>query len=226
MPSRVALDQLVFRADLYPRQDLSEGNLARLRQVRDAGREFDPIIGCQETRIIIDGRHRWTVARQRGDADVAVEWREYADDAARFEAATRLNSVHGLSLTTHDRLRVIEIGERLGLKEMQLADALATTVSQLRSIKPRFATVVEALENGGELRRKVPLKASVRHLSGQQITQDQEHEIMGSAPGNSYLLAVRQLIRAIDLDLLPPPVQHPALYQDLTQLALKITALG
>ncbi len=226
MVSRVALDQLVYRADLYPRHDLSEGNLARLRQVRDAGREFDPVIGCQETRMLIDGRHRLTVARQRGDPDIAVEWREYADDAARVEASMRLNSNHGLSLTSHDRLRAIEIGERVGLREVQIADALAISTSYLRSIKPRYATVAEALENGGELRRKVPLKASVRHLQGQEITQEQEREIMGSAPGNSYLLAVRQLIRAIDLDLLPPREQHPALYGELTQLALKITALG
>lgn len=227
MSDRVQLDELVFRRDLYPRHDLSDGNLRRLNMVREAGREFDAVVACRDTRIIIDGAHRWTISRQRGDADIAVEWRDYGSDAERFESAARLNCVHGLALSSHDRLRVIDIGEQLGLKEVQIADALAMSASALRALKPRFATVREAAANGsGEFRRKVPLKASVRHLSGQEITREQEAEIMGSAPGASYLLLIRQLAHAIDLSLLPAREQHPVLYQELTQLALKITALG
>lgn len=226
MPDRVALDELVFRRDIYPRQDLSDGNLRRLGQVREAGREFDHVIACRETKVIIDGAHRWTVARRRGDPDISVEWRDYTSDAERFEAAARLNCMHGLALSSHDKLRVIEIAEKLGLKEVQIADALAMSTTSLRALKPRYATVLEAMASGGELRRRVPLKASVRHLSGQEITLAQEQEIMGSAPGASYLLLIRQLARAIDLNLLPVREQHPALYQELTQLALKITALG
>jgi hypothetical protein len=224
VPERVPLDDLVFQRTLYPRHDLSEGNLRRLAQVREAGREFDAIIACRTTRVIIDGAHRWTVARQRGDTDIATEWRDYATDAERFEAAARLNCVHGLALSSHDRLRVIEIGESLGLKEIQLADALAMSTVALRALRPRFATVREALDGGGELRRKVPLKASVRHLSGTEITPEQEQGIMGDAPGSSYLLLVRQLVHAIDLDLLPPRELHPALYEELAQLAVKIAA--
>lgn len=226
MPEQVLLDELVFQRDLYPRHDLSDGNLRRLAQVRDAGRAFDPVIACRQTRIIIDGAHRWTAARRRGDPDIAVEWRDYDSDAERFEAAARLNSVHGLALSSHDRLRVIEIGEHLGLKEVQIADALAMSTAALRALKPRYATVREAAEKGTEeLRRRVPLKASVRHLSGQEITPAQEREIMGSAPGSSYLLLVRQLLHAVDLGLLPDREQHPVLYQELAQLALRITAL-
>lgn len=228
MTDRAALDDLLFQRDLYPRHDLSDGNLRRLAQVREAGREFDPVIACRQTRVIIDGAHRWTVARRRGDPDIAVEWRDYDSDAERFEAAARLNSVHGLALSSHDRLRVIEIGEHLGLKEVQIADALAMSTAGLRALRPRYATVREAAEDGGERYsyRRVPLKASVRHLSGQEITPGQEQEIMGSAPGASYLLLVRQLTRAIELGLLPPPGQHPVLHAELAALALKITALG
>ncbi len=225
MPERVALDALVLRRDLYPRQDLSEGNISRIKQIRDAGKKMDPIVACRNTNIILDGAHRVTEARRRGDPDIEVEYRDYTTDADRFDAAVRLNTNHGLSLTPHDRLRCIEIGQTLGVREMDLADALAVSTTYLRSIKPRFATVTEATEEGGILRRKVPLKGSVRHLSGADITREQEREILGGAPGTPYLMAVRQLIRAFDLDLLPPLEQHPALWEDLAVLGGRITSL-
>lgn len=224
MADRALLGELVFSRELYPRHDLSEGNLRRLRQVRESGREFDPVIACRQTKVLIDGAHRWTVARQRGDPGIAVEWRDYASDAERFEAAARLNCVHGLSLTSHDRLRVIEIGTRLGLKEAQVADALAVSTAYLRALAPRYATVAQAAGDDGATLRRVPLKASVRHLSGQVITPEQEREIMGSAPGSSYLLLVRQLLHAVELDLLPPRDQHPALHVELARLSAAITA--
>lgn len=227
MTERILLDDLILDKKLYPRHGVSPGNVARLRQVRAAGRELDPVIVCSSTRVVIDGWHRITAARQAGDPSILAELRDYSSDAERFEAAARLNTSHGLALTSYDRLRVLEIGEQLGLGDVQLADALAISTSYLRSIRPRFATVSEALADGGELRRqRVALKASVRHLSGEEITRAQAAEIEGSAPGTSYLLVTRQLSRAISLGLLPPREQHPALHDDLRKLAELIIALS
>jgi hypothetical protein len=112
-------------------------------------------------------------------------------------------------LGTDDSLKVIEISERLGLKELDQAAMLRTSVAHLRMIKPRFATT-----GSGVSGRRVPLKGSVRHFAGEEISKEQE-EAMQSAPGNSYLLLVNQLISAFENDLIPGWGRHPVLWDRL-----------
>jgi hypothetical protein len=222
---RVALGDLVFDRGLYPRNDISDFNVRRLRLIRDSGRVLDPIVADRNTRVILDGVHRWTEARQRGDTDIATEWRECGSDAERFEVAVRLNTNHGVSLTPHDRLRVIEIGAALGLRDVDLADALAVSTSFLRAIKPRVAIAVVTDADGNLRRDRVNLKGSVRHMSGRDdLTAAQAAEIQHGAPGNSYLMLIRQLTRALDLRLLPSRDTHPVLWADLQALATRIRA--
>jgi ParB-like nuclease family protein len=217
MSEQLVLASLIFREDLYPRQKFSEAHVRELKQAMDGGQALPPII-VADNYIIVDGVHRYHAALRTGATTILGDVREYASEADLFKDATLLNTAHGLNLQRYDQLKVIETAERLGLHEFDISAILRTSIQQLRAIKPKFAILTETQSGMGDLRRKVPLKESVRHLSGQVITQDQEEAIRGNAPGMSYLVGVRQLISAIEHDLLPPEDKYPVLWQELRRL--------
>lgn len=208
---------------LYPRAAVSEAHVGELVRVMDGGHELPAIIACRATRRIADGAHRWTAAVRRKAEAILVDWRDYATDEDFFRDAVLLNSGQGLNFTSYDRLKVIEVGQSFGLKEIDLAGLLRTSPSYIKALMPRYAQVTEEQKKGQAPRvRRVPLKASTRHLSGKTITPRQADAIAGNAPGTSYLLTVRQLISALQNDLFPPPDQHPVLWQELARLGALI----
>lgn len=226
MSAPVPVADLVFDPRLYPRQDVSAQRVTVLRRAMDAGEKIPAIIADEASLRIVDGVHRWHAARARGDEKILADLRDYESEALLFQDAVLLNSAHGLPLTTHDHLKVIETGESLGLRELDLAKILRTSVEHLRAIKPRYATVQDAIDDTPAL-RKVALKASTRHLSGKTVTTEQAAEITGRAPGQSYLLTVRQLAGAIQHGLLPVREEHPVLWAELESLqALLAGILG
>src|SRR5262249_38055395 len=147
---------------------------------------------------IVDGVHRHQVYLGAGLDKIEVEVRSYANEAEVLKDAVLANSTHGLRLGNHDRLKVIEKGQALGLKELDLSTMLQIPVVQLRSLAKRYATYEEA-ENDVIVQKKAALKAPVRHLSGKQISAAQAREISsGAVGGNSYLLIVRQVISGLE----------------------------
>lgn len=204
------LTDLVFDERLYPRRHVDPFHVSRLQRATEGGSTLPPIVICRETNKIIDGVHRYHVALRRGDDTIAVELRRYMDDAARFKDAIKLNTAHGLRLSETDSLKVIAMAESMGLKELDVLEALQTSQAHFDRLKPRYAVT------GGKL-QKIPLKPSVRHLAGVTLEPAQE-EIVRSAPGVSYLLLVTKLIDAIVADTLPSPEQHPVLWEKLGEL--------
>jgi hypothetical protein len=225
MSELVPVAELNLDMGLYPRNSVSEAHVTELARVMEGGHELPAIVACRATKRIADGAHRWTAAVRRGSETIAVDWRDYADDKAFFRDAVLLNSGQGLNFTSYDRLKVITVGREFGLKEIDLAGLLRTSPSYIKALMPRYAVMTEDQKRGkAERTSRVPLKASTRHLSGQTITPKQADAIRGNAPGTSYLLTVRQLASALENDLLPPPGQHPALWQELEQLGEMIAA--
>lgn len=221
MPELAEVSSLEWDQTLYPRKAVNDVHVAELMRVMEGGHELPPIICDRATRRIADGLHRWHAAIRKSMDEIAVEWRDYANDKEFFRDAVLLNTAHGLNLTAYDRLKVIEIGERFGLKELDLAGMLRTSPSYIKALMPRYANVAAARSNGEdttERMRKVPLKASTRHFSGRTITPEQADAIRGNAPGTSYLLVTRQLISAIEHGLLPPEDVHPVLWQEIRKL--------
>ena len=216
--ARVA--DLIFDRECYPRWEPDQQHIVRLRRALEAGETLPPIIvntTPEPANRIVDGVHRYHAHLAAGRDIIACEFRDYVSEAELIKDATFLNSASKLPLTTHDMLKVIQIAARAGLHEIDVATSLRTSVAHLRAIAPRYATVADA-EAGISAARRVPLKASVRHLSGTMITEAQANEIMGSAPGTSYLLIVRQLIGGLENGLLPDEQSHPALWTDLQKL--------
>ena len=173
----------------------------------DGGHDLPPVIADRRTRKLADGAHRWHAATAKGVPEIAVEWRDYATDADLFRDALVLNSSHGLNFTTQDRLRVIQRSQELGLAD-DLPALLRVSASYIETLLPRFATVRGEPGPDGQQRR-VPLKAAVRHLAGQQVTPQQAVAINGNAPGAPYLLLTRQLIAAVEQDFCPRATGTP-----------------
>jgi hypothetical protein len=210
MPTMVALSKLVFDPSLYPRQNIDEVNVNELVRALEGGIRLPPITVEKKRMRIVDGVHRYTAASRAGSKQIEADFRSYKDDTELFREAVLLNSATGLKLGVDDKLKVIMVGENLGLKEIDLATILRTSQAYIHALKPRYAKLSGKLE-------KIPLKAPVRHLSGQTLSADQKTAIE-RGPGTSYLLLVRQLCDAIEFELLPDAKQHPTLWSELKRL--------
>jgi hypothetical protein len=212
---KIEMAGLVFDPSIYPRKGIDSYNVLKLRRAVEGGSKLPPVLICRSTNKIIDGVHRWTLAKERGEATIDAELKDYASDAERFRDAAQLNAIHGQPLSRSDAVRVIDIGEALGLKEIDFAEMLQTTLTDVQKLRPRYARI-SAPEVNGKL-QKIPLKGSVRHLAGETVSP-QQAVALSSAPGPSYLLSVRQLGDAIHHRLLPPPDRHPVLWAELKVL--------
>ena len=215
MSETVRISEVVLDEEIYPRHGLSDQNVSDLMRKIEAGVVIDPIILDRKSKTLIDGAHRREAFARRHEDSVPVEYHDYGSKAEMLKDSVLRNTNHGVNLTSHDKLRVIEIAERLKISELDTATMLRMSTSQLRALTPRYAAMSDP--EGGEPVR-IPLKASVRHLSGKDITAAQAQEIMGGAPGVSYLVLIRQLSGAIDKDLLPPRESNPAIWSELERL--------
>jgi hypothetical protein len=212
---KIETAELIFDPGIYPRKGIDNYNVIKLRRALEGGNKLPPVLICRSTKKIIDGVNRWTLAKERDEPTIDVELKDYANDAERFRDAAQLNAIHGMPLSRSDAVRVIDIGEALGLKEPDFAEMLQTTLTDVQKLRPRYARV-SATEANGKF-QKIPLKGSVRHLAGETVSP-QQATALSSAPGPSYLLNVRQLGDAIRYRLLPPPDRHPVLWEELRVL--------
>jgi uncharacterized ParB-like nuclease family protein len=218
----IALSKLIVDEELYPRQNVNEVHVRSMVRTLQGKQELPPIVVWKQgtngsTQLtIVDGWHRYQATSRTGAKSIRADIRNYKDKAEAFKDAVALNTAHGLRLDDNDCQKVIETGELLGLKEFELALVLRTSIQHLHVLKGRFATVKEATKAVGEW-RKVALKNSCRHLAGHTVTTKQV-EAMTSAPGQSYLLTVDQLISAVRYKLLPPREEHLALWERLAEL--------
>jgi len=235
---------------LYPRNKVDPKHERDLARMLGLGIVLPPILVDERTKRVVDGVHRVGAHRLQGRLEIAADVKDYADERAMFVEAMTIGSDDKLALNSSDKVRCCQIAERLGIEDTTLAQALALSFSHLRAIKQRYATVQEAQQAVAEARRvepvevpieelrrvppappgtsvsslrRVPLKASTRHLSGRTITLEQAHALE-TAPGQSYLLHVRQLLDALAYDLLPSEEQHPTLWAELRELRDRLTA--
>src|SRR5262245_29710768 len=211
------LQDLVYDERFYPRSGVNPYHVRELEHALEAGIELPPVIVAAGRNLLVAGRHRVEAHKKRGRKTIAAIVKEYANEREILDDAAGENAAHGLPYTPLDKVRILQLYENMGVGETELARVLKTSIEHLRALKPRYATIEEAREGVLELRR-VPLKASVRHLSGETISGDQA-AAMKSVPGVSFLLITNQLRDALIYDLLPPAERHPALWSALAELA-------
>jgi ParB-like chromosome segregation protein Spo0J len=121
------------------------GHSRMLAEVRS---KLPPILVHRATMRVIDGTHRVSATRIRGEDTIEVRW-FHGDDREAFRAAVRANVTHGLPLSRAERLaaaaRLIAEDPRCSDRSIAVTAGLsAATVGSLRRRLPTAATGAEA----------------------------------------------------------------------------------
>ena len=186
---------LVLDYNLYPRQRLDATNVREIVHALEAGITLPPIVADRLSRRVVDGFHRVTGCQHYygTDAEITVLWQDYPDDTALFEDAMRLNAGHGRKLTPFDQARCLIRAKELHLEPDRVAAALSLTVERLVALEIRKVAI-------GPDSKMVPIKYTLRHLAGQQLTKQQ---VSGNqaAGGPSGLYFVNQVINLLEQGL-------------------------
>jgi hypothetical protein len=196
---KIQAAKLVQDMNLYPRHYVNPYHVTTLREALKAGIEFPPVIADRETRKVIDGFHRIAaLLRHLGDAvEVAVEWRDYKDEAEMFQDAIRLNANHGQKLYKTDWVRCAAIGEDLGITVEIVADCLSITVEKLEHV-----CEVRTTANGDRAKSTV-LKPGQEKWAGKRLSAKQQAAVrstFGEIKRFAAVLASNLEAQLVDLD--------------------------
>lgn len=194
---KVKLSELVLDFSVYPRTQLSNYNTASIAEALSAGAELPPIIAEEKSKRIVDGFHRHhALMRVFGeDAVIDVVFKRYKDDADLFADAMRRNATHGQKLSKFDRLRCVIKSEELGLSVDAAIKALGMTREALGDLKANRIGKLTGPRTGETpgVETAVPLKRTIEHMSGQQLTQGQVDANL-KLGGMDQLFYINQLI--------------------------------
>lgn len=111
-------------------------DLAHARSMAEMEADLPPIVVHRATMRVIDGMHRLTAARLRGEREIRAQLFD-GDDHEAFLLAVRLNVSHGMPLTLADRraaaVRIIRSHPQLSDRAIAFTAGLAAkTVGSLR----------------------------------------------------------------------------------------------
>lgn len=206
---------LTLDYNVYPRQQLDATNVRAMTHTLEAKLSLPPITADRPSRRVVDGFHRFTACQRYygEDAEIAVLWQDYPDEAALFEDAIRLNATHGRKLTPFDQARCLIRAKELHLEPERVAAAMSMTVERLANLELRKVAI-------GRDSKLVPIKHTLRHLAGQQLT---EQQLSGNqaAGGPSGLYFVNQVINLLEQGLVD--WQNTRLLEQLDVLAGLLT---
>jgi hypothetical protein len=198
MKTRMRIAELIEDLGIYPRSQVDDVNIARLRDVYVNLGKFDslPVVDVKSKRII-DGVHRIRVLRRElGDeAEIEVEAQSYKNEQEMYLDAIRLNSHHGKNITGSEMITCLIKGMDIWkLQHEPLARAFGITVERVEAI----VSVCVGKVTGPHVRH-VAIKRCVRHLSerDQKFTLD-EVLAMDGLPGQEQLLLIRQLCTIVE----------------------------
>ena len=208
---------LVEDLALYPRHAVDVGHVADLARALRAGVLLPPVVADRASRRLADGWHRRRAAiRVHGaSAPVAVEFRDYPDEAAFFADAVRLNAGHGRRLDRQDQIRVAVLAERFGLDTAAVGALLHVDAARVLQLRPRVV-----FEEGQDL--PVAAKPVAESFYGQTLTAEQV-QAMRSFSGLRVGQQVAQLQRALEAGLLDPTDER--LHRALHRLAATVLAV-
>lgn len=193
-PAKVKVASLVLDFNLYPRHKLAQVNLRTISEAIEAGEQMPPVIADRQSRRVIDGFHRVTIAL-RTESDITVEWHDYPDEAAMFVDAVARNARHGMPLEPFDRARCIGLADGFGIDLDRLAGALAVNSDVLGELH----AVRTAYDPDG---KPVTIKRNLRHKAGGKLT-NRQMEANRRSSGWSVRFHANQIILAIEADLVP-----------------------
>jgi hypothetical protein len=157
-----------------------------VQRLAESGEALPPIIVNRATMQVIDGMHRLSVARLRGQGQIDARLYE-GDQASAFVLAVRANVTHGLPLSLADRKfaaqRILSAYPQWSDRSIALATGLAAgTVARLRT---RLTAHNEQLDaRVGRDGKARPLDTAKRRAKAA--------ELMQAAPGSTLREIARQ----------------------------------
>lgn len=222
---RVPIEKLVQDFRFYPRTSVSSTHVTAMLYALESGAVFPPLRVTQDYRII-DGFHRYDMYKRHGDTEVSVQVEHAADDAEFYLRAVEANSTHGRPYVPFEYKRIISMAEGFGLSTEKIANVLHITAQRATDIRRGFAVKVPNGVLGGTRSATsaegvgVPLKGSVMHLAGKQVSATQAEVIEHKLTGMNALFLVNQLLLMMDHNLLD--MHNQGLTQKLGELATRI----
>ncbi len=109
--------------------------------------------------------------------------------------AISLNAHHGRNLTAYDRTHCIAKALAADITPAEIATLLNITTEKVTSYKVDRCVRIE------HTRKVVPVKRPIRHLTGQEVTQEQA-DVIPSLGGNTQGFYVVQLCKLIKLNMI------------------------
>lgn len=126
----IAVGDVVFREDLYPRIDTSAVTVQKYAEDLDVL----PPIEVNQNRELIDGWHRWTAHKKAKAETIHVVVTKTKSDGELLELAIARNASHGLQLSQADK------------KDMATRVYNATPDREKDEAKPRLARILSVSE--------------------------------------------------------------------------------
>jgi hypothetical protein len=198
---KVKLSEVVLDYSIYPRADVDNQHIAYLREAEDAGAVLPPIVIDAKTKRVVDGFHRvlmW-LRKYRDDPNHTIEVvvKSYSSESEILLDAIRYNANHGRTLTRYDRTHCILLADQLHVETGELASALSMTIEKIGELKVNRVGTLHV----GKTTEPIPLKRTIRHMSGRTMTKHQK-EINSHLSGMNQSFYANQLIMLIESDLL------------------------
>lgn len=198
---KIKLSEVVLDFSIYPRADVDAQHITYLREAEDAGSLLPPIVIDDLTKRVVDGFHRVKMWQRKYKAEpnhtVEAIFKKYPGERELLLDAIRYNANHGRTLTRYDRTHCILLAEHLNIEVEELASALSITVGKVGELKVgRVGTM-----HVGKTTTQIPLKRTIRHMSGRRMTKEQS-EINSRLSGMNQGFYVNQIIMLIEADLL------------------------
>lgn len=163
---KLSNDKIIFDPTVYPRKKVNRSRISRYAEAIRSGSVLPRPKVDRKTLKLVDGLMTWRALELNGYAEIDVDYINAPNDLAIFRYALENNSAHGLTFTTYDHAWIVLRGEELGLSENEIAELIHVT--------PGF--LAQATENWfarDRRGRKIPIKRTIRHMSGQKLTADQ-----------------------------------------------------
>ena len=198
---KVKLNEVVLDFSIYPRTDVDGQHITYLREAEDAGSILPPVIIEGRSNRVVDGFHRVKMWQRKYKNEpnhkIEVIVKDYKNEEAILLDAIRYNANHGRTLTRYDRTHCILLAEKLHIEPEDLASALSMTIEKIGELK---VGRVGNLHVGAAV-SSIPLKRTIRHMSGKKITEKQRM-VNTHLGGMNQGFYVNQLIMLIESDLL------------------------
>lgn len=193
--------ELVLDSTLYVRWAVDKQHVRRLADALETGAVLPPIGVQAAGRRVIYGVHRVLAYRLVGGDAVEVRARLFdVDDAGAIRLALAENSEHGLPYRPMDMKHALIVAERFALSDDEIMRCLHVPPGRLMDLRARRAFYRHGAapsSANGQVTETVPLKGSMVHLRGRELTAEQ-YAILPLAPGSGPALMAKQLAGLIE----------------------------